>query len=407
MSAITPKSSLSALAFAAALAFVLPISQAAWAGDGHDHEQGPSETDARKKETSENAVTETEAGHDDDKALKLSQTQRELAGIRVETIQTTGFDLSAVATASLVVDRDRTITLAPQLEVRVLERHVVPGQEVKQGEPLLTLGGAAIAQAQADYINAANEWSRISRMSDGAVSQSQKQQTRVDFELKRAILESIKMTEAQIKALGAAPESIGSFKLLAPISGRVQQDVASRGQVLAAGSPLMQLTDESFLWVEAELTPQQSRGLAMDGEARLSVSGKWLKAKVIGRSHELNSITRTEKVLLSMANPGHEVHAGEFAELYLPQRGAAAGSGSTDSTGIVLPDSALSRSADGDWQVFVEDADGFEAVEVEIEARARGLNLVKGINPGQNVVMSGAFFLASELAKSGFDIHNH
>nr|WP_258405552.1 efflux RND transporter periplasmic adaptor subunit [Shewanella sp. FJAT-52076] len=381
---------LSALAFAAALAFALPVSLPAWAGDGHGH--GAAQ-----------GVTETEDTHDEDKALKLSQTQRDLAGIRVETLSATGFDLSAVATASLVVDRDRTITLAPQLEMRVLERHVVPGQEVKQGEPLLTLGGAAIAQAQADYINAATEWSRISRMGESAVSQSRRLQARVDYELKRAVLESIKMTPQQIKALEAAPGSIGNFKLLAPIKGRVQQDVASRGQVLAAGSPLMQLTDESFLWVEAELTPVQSRGLAMGSDARVSVSGKWLEAKVIGRSHELNPITRTEQVLLSMANPGHEVHAGEFAELLLPQQVNHQGG----QQGIVLPDSALSRSSDGDWQVFVEDADGFEAVEVQIESRARGLNLVKGIEPGSAVVMSGAFFLASELAKSGFDIHNH
>lgn len=394
MSAMNTNSYLSALAFAVALAFALPVSQPAWAGDGHDH--GAAEGAAQ-------GAVQTEDAHDEDKALKLSQTQRDLAGIRVETLSATGFDLSAVATASLVVDRDRTITLAPQLEMRVLERHVVPGQEVKQGEPLLTLGGAAIAQAQADYINAATEWSRISRMGESAVSQSRRLQARVDYELKRAILESIKMTAQQIKALETAPDSIGSFKLLAPIKGRVQQDVASRGQVLPAGSPLMQLTDESFLWVEAELTPMQSRGLAMGSDARVSVSGKWLEAKVIGRSHELNPITRTEQVLLSMANPGHEVHAGEFAELFLPQQVNQQGG----QQGIVLPDSALSRSSDGDWQVFVEDADGFEAVEVQIESRARGLNLVKGIEPGSAVVMSGAFFLASELAKSGFDIHNH
>lgn len=199
MSAMNTKASLSALAFLVALAFALPQSKPVWASEGHGH--GAAESAA-----------ETADAHDEDKALRLSQTQRELAGIRVETLSSSGFDLSAVATASLVVDRDRTITLAPQLEVRVLERHVVPGEEVKQGEPLLTLGGAAIAQAQADYINAATEWSRISRMGESAVSQSSRLQARVDYELKRAILESIKMTPKQIKALEAAPDSIGSFK---------------------------------------------------------------------------------------------------------------------------------------------------------------------------------------------------
>lgn len=101
MSAMNTKASLSALAFLVALAFALPQSKPVWASEGHGH--GAAESAA-----------ETADAHDEDKALRLSQTQRELAGIRVETLSSSGFDLSAVATASLVVDRDRTITLAPQ-----------------------------------------------------------------------------------------------------------------------------------------------------------------------------------------------------------------------------------------------------------------------------------------------------
>lgn len=77
---------------------------------------------------------------------------------------------------------------------------------MKKGEPSLTLGGAAGAQAQADYINAAAEWSRVKRMSEGAVSVSRRMRAQVDAELKRAILEAIKMTPAQIRALESTPK---------------------------------------------------------------------------------------------------------------------------------------------------------------------------------------------------------
>lgn len=73
----------------------------------------------------------------------------------------------------------------------------------------------------------------------------------------------------------------------------------------------------------------------------------------------------------------------------------------------MLPDAALTRGSDGDWQVFIQDEDGFEAVEVEVVERQRGMNLVRGLAPDSQVVVSGAFFLASEQAKSGFAIHNH
>ena len=348
-----------------------------------------------------------------EQALKLTETQQALAGISLlplssDSLNLANLNLDIRATATLVVDRDRTATLAPQLDVRVLARHVVPGQEVKKGEPLLTLGGAAVAQAQADYINAAAEWSRVKRMSEGAVSVSRRMQAQVDAELKRAILEAIKMTPAQIRALESTPEAIGSYQLLAPIDGRVQQDIAMLGQVFSAGTPLMQLTDESYLWVEAQLTPTQTTHIQVGSSALVQVGDKTLAGKIIGRSHELDSVTRTEQVLVSMPNPDHVLHAGQFAELYF--------TGSTtdpNGSGIVLPDAALTRGGDGDWQIFIQDEDGFESIEVEVVQRQRGLSLVRGpeLEKAQQaqlkVVVAGAFFLASEQAKAGFDIHAH
>ncbi|MBL4816357.1 MAG: efflux RND transporter periplasmic adaptor subunit [Shewanella sp.] len=388
---------LSALARAMSFAFLMTLTAAAaipstaFAGEGHDQVAETAEIPAK---SDGHGAEESEEEH----ALKLTAVQQALAGIEVTQLSEEIFSLEAVATATLVVDRDRTMILAPQLDVRVLARHVVPGQEVSQGDPLLTLGGVAVAQAQADYINAAAEWSRVKRMGKSAVSASRRLQAQVDAELKRAILEAMKMTSAQIAKLASTPGTIGSYQLLAPINGRVQQDLAMLGQVITSGTALMQLTDESHLWVEAQVTPAQSENISVGSEALVRVGDRSIKAKIIGRSHELNSVTRTEQILLSLENPGHVIHAGQFAELYLPN--AVQG-------GVILPDAALTRGGDGDWQVFIQDEDGFEAVEVEVVERQRGMNLVRGLTPGSDVVVSGAFFLASELAKSGFAIHNH
>lgn len=387
-----------------------------FAGEGHDHA-----AEKQVNDTAKNTAAEQAQDDHSEQALTFTPAQLELAGIRLlplssDSLSLTNLNLDVRATATLVVDRDKTATLAPQLDVRVQARHVVPGQEVKKGEPLLTLGGAEVAKAQAEYINAAAEWSRVRRMSEGAVSVSRRMQAQVDAELKRAILEAIKMTSEQIRTLESKPEAIGSYQLLAPIDGRVQQDIAMLGQVFSAGTPLMQLTDESHLWVEAQLTPAQAVNVKVGAPALIQVGDKTLAGKIIGRSHELDSVTRTEQVLVSMPNPDHVLHAGQFAELYFAdaaQNSAAASGGSGLSSGIVLPDAALTRSSDGDWQIFIQDEDGFEAIEVELVQRQRGLSLVRGseLDKAQQaqlqVVVEGAFFLASEQAKAGFDIHAH
>ncbi|MFB2728872.1 efflux RND transporter periplasmic adaptor subunit [Shewanella mangrovisoli] len=389
----------------------LTLTTPTFAGEGHDH-------DAEKvTNKAEKSASTTEDDHGE-QALTFTPAQLELAGVRLlplssDSLSFSNLNLDTIATATLVVDRDRTATLAPQLDVRVQARHVVPGQEVKKGEPLLTLGGAEVAKAQAEYINAAAEWSRVRRMSEGAVSVSRRMQAQVDAELKRAILEAIKMTPEQIRTLESTPEAIGSYQLLAPIDGRVQQDIAMLGQVFTAGTPLMQLTDESHLWVEAQLTPAQAANVNVGGPALVQVGDKTLAGKIIGRSHELDSVTRTEQILVSMPNPEHVLHAGQFAELYFADAPKGSDLSSGFSSGIVLPDAALTRSGDGDWQIFIQDEDGFEAIEVELVQRQRGLSLVRGDKLDKarqaqlKVVVGGAFFLASEQAKAGFDIHAH
>ncbi|WP_192022035.1 efflux RND transporter periplasmic adaptor subunit [Shewanella sp. WPAGA9] len=360
------------------------------AGPGHNHAEKPQQND---RITQQNEITDEHSN-----ALVLTDRQQQMAGIEVMSLSSSTFNLDDVATATLIVDRDHTVTLAPQLDVRVLKRHVVPGQLVNKNQVLLTLGGAAVAQAQADYITAAAEWNRVKQMSKNTVSESRRLVAKVQAELTRANLEALSMTALQINQLITKPESIGRYQLLAPINGRVQQDVALIGQVSAGGSSLMQLTDESHLWVEAQLSAHQAAGINNGDKALVRVNEISIEGTIVGRSHELNLVTRTEQVLVSIDNSEYGLHAGQFAELYLPN--------SLDG-GVVLPDSALTRSSDGHWQVFIQDDDGFEAVEVEVIESQRGMNMVKGIEPRVHVVISGAFLLASELAKAGFDIHNH
>ncbi|MGB0899372.1 MAG: efflux transporter periplasmic adaptor subunit, partial [Psychrobium sp.] len=65
-------------------------------------------------------------------------------------------------------------------------------------------------------------------------------------------------------------------------------------------------------------------------------------------------------------------------------------------------------SADGDWVVYVESHSGeFEAVEVDIVQSLGDLRQISGLAPNSRVVIQGAFFVASQIAKGGFDPHNH
>ena len=66
------------------------------------------------------------------------------------------------------------------------------------------------------------------------------------------------------------------------------------------------------------------------------------------------------------------------------------------------------QGEDGDWMVFIEQQQGiFKPQEITLLGVINGLQQISGIRKGQRIAIKGAFFLTSEMAKSGFDPHNH
>jgi multidrug efflux pump subunit AcrA (membrane-fusion protein) len=76
--------------------------------------------------------------------------------------------------------------------------------------------------------------------------------------------------------------------------------------------------------------------------------------------------------------------------------------------GLLIPERAVQRQG-SELVVFVEEETGhFERREVEVGKANMGMvELFKGVKAGEAVVVDGAFVLISELAKAGFEVHNH
>jgi len=121
---------------------------------------------------------------------------------------------------------------------------------------------------------------------------------------------------------------------------------------------------------------------------------------VIQAGHRLDPVTRTLRVRVTVPNQKHLFHPGMFASVTFSLPLADGW--------LVVPESTLTRGPDGDWQLFTELAPGrYRPREVEVGPQLEGERLVRGLPEGTRVVANGAFFLAGEMAKSGFDVHAH
>ena len=378
--------------------------------EGHDGHQEVDHQEAGH-------AKEGNGGHDDEGGLiKLSPAQIKQGGIRSEVIYQRAKSEAVHAPGSVTFNAYNLADVTTLVDAVVHARHVRLGAEVKQGQKLVTITSSELAQAQAGYLRAEAEH-RKSKLAlqrikglvqEKIVSQARLQQAQSTYQAAHANLAAAKaslfaygMFKKQINGLLKSTH-YGQLTLYAPSAGTIVLDDFRTGQHIAAGTRLLQIADESSVWVEVKLSQAQMHGIRAGRNAVVSTrAGKThYKGKVINIHHQLDQTTRTVGVRLEVENPEDALHPGMFVQAEIE-----AGSGEE---ALLLPESAVQRQGN-ELIVFVEEEPGhFERREVEISKASMGMVAVlKGIKEGESVVVQGAFVLASELAKSGFAAHNH
>lgn len=362
--------------------------------NAHNHTE---EQSAESGSHIESSTPSTETGN----RISLTTEQINLAGIKVETLKTQPLQQIIYAPAEIKANGYTSYIVSPRVDSVVLKRHVSLGEHVNKGQPLVTLFSEIIAQAQAEYrINFA-EWNRVRQLGKSAVSEKNISEAQTGYIASLANLKAFGLSDQVIAQLSKDNSSaLGEYTLEAAQSGSVLNDDFQQGQRVEAGQSLMILADETELWVEARLSPNTNVLLPSGSNARLDVGNKTFSARVIQEAHTIDSLTRTRVVRLSVLNQAHLLHPGMFGDVFFNIN--------IDKVGLTVPETALIRGTDGDWQVFVQIRPGeFQSQEVELGQISGNRRQIKGITAGRQVVIEGAFFVASEQAKSGFDPHNH
>jgi len=370
-------------------------------GDEGEHEGGHAEEREHEEEEGHGHEEESDGGHEEATTASINTKQKELAGIEVATLKSKRVDYEIYAPGELLTNGYTSYHVSPRVASVVLRRHVELGEHITKGQPLVTLFSETVAQAQADYRKAFPEWERISGLGRSVVGDQRFNTAKANIEAARATLLAYGLNEDDIGALKAnGMGSLGEYTLRARVDGAVLTDEFEQGQRVEAGQPLVTLANESELWVEAHLPANSDIVLKQGAEAEVRIAGRVAVATVSQEAHTIDAVIRTRIVRLELDNPEDRFHPGMFADVYFLFK--------TTEPVLAVPESALMRGADGDWTVYVEEAEGeYEPVEVELGRSIGGLREISGLTAGQRIVSRGAFFVASEIAKGGFDPHNH
>ena len=394
-----------------AIALLATLSLPAWAQDNHAHVHNESnETQQHAQQPAPDDNTDhdghdhdgvSEGVHEEETVLELTTEQQNMLNLQVITVEPEpNATRTMTVPAEITSNQYRTWVVPVRIDSQVQSRSVTLGQHMEKGDPIATLFSPTMAQLQSDLQVAADAWRRVNNLGRRTVGNQRYLDARGDYQALRARAKGYGLDNEAIAAIEAGKNEKGVYTLTAPDDGLVLEDAFQQGQWLTAGSALVTLVDESELWAEAALPPSPGLQIATGTPARVIVGDTSVEGRVIQSGHRLNPVTRTLSVRVAIPNAGHLLHPGMFADVEL--------SLVAPENALTVPEEALTRGRDGDWQLFVEEEPGhYKPVEIELNGQLENRRIVTGIESGTRVVTRGAFFLASEMAKSGFEVHNH
>ncbi len=312
--------------------------------------------------------------------------------------------------ASVEPDQNRLAEITTLVRGRVVEVLVDSGQDVKAGTILARLYSSELGMAQSAHLKAKAKlhearlaYERGQDLTkDGAMSQAALQRLAAEYETAQAEakdtqnrLEVTGMQSEEISALGRERRLRPYIPIRSPFSGRVIMRNITQGEILDTSHKVFAVADLSDVWVIASVPEKDIRmihpGQAVDVTVP-AYGNETFKGNVTLVGDLVDTHTRTLRVRVTVPNPERRLKPGMFATVRVY--------GDVEQGGLVVPLEAMERDG-GRHIVFVRrDPEHFEERAIEVGARNDNKVLVlKGLQEGEQVVVSGAIVLKTELAK--------
>ena len=321
--------------------------------------------------------------------MHLSPERLQLSGVRLGRVEKTSTTHMLRTFGRVMLDERRVFPVSTGGEgwVSQISPGTGTGDTVKQGQPLVSVYGRDFTAAQRGFLYALRAFENPPPSTPGDAQDPPS----LTFKEARLVLQNMGFGEAQIQQLTKDRQVMLDVSLTAPAGGVIVTRNVFPQQKFDRGAELFRIADLSHVWVIADVLGGDAAYIRSGDTARLSLPKQpatALRARVGEALPRFDRESRTLQVRLEADNPQLILRPDMLVDLEFTVTLAEA---------ITVPADAVVDSGLHST-VFVNRGEGvFESRVVDTGWRfGDRVQIVRGVNPGESIAVSGTFLLDSE-----------
>jgi cobalt-zinc-cadmium efflux system membrane fusion protein len=338
-------------------------------------------------------------------ALDLSAEQ--LGMVEVGPVSEQAFPLEREAVGNIDFNEDLAAQVFPPYQGRIVKLFAMLGDDVKRGQPLLTIESPDLIQADSALIAAAGVLDLTTHALERArqlfavqgIAEKDLQQAMSDQQTAEGALNSARdavavfgKTQVEIDRV-VKTRTIDPFLVVpSPLTGRVTARSAAPGDFVQPGNlpAPYSVADLSKIWMNASVTESDMPSVRAGQKVRVGVMaypGRVFAGQISRVGASVDPLLHRGLVRAEIEDPKHELLPGMFATFVIvtgePVKSAA------------VPLDGVVREGDGSMTVWATaDRRHFTKRNVRLGLEYAGYHQVlEGVRPGDQVVTKGAIFL--------------
>ncbi len=376
-------------------------------------------TDQHSEETGHGEEGGEHEAHDEDQIIRLDATALERLGLVIAEAGPGQLEVTTELPGEVRVNGDKMAHVGPRVSGVAREVLVSLGDRVRSGQVLAVLESRGLADAKASFLAAAERkklaqatFAREERLRLKMVSSEQDfldasnglAEANIEMRSSQQKLLALGFSDSDVRGIADAPDdNYTKYRIRAPFDGQIIDRHITVGETISAETPAFTVADLSDVWIDLRVYQKDIGAIQTGQMARVTTNhGDEAELAINFVQPLVGEATRTALARIIAPNTDGTWHPGCFVTARVAVE-------KTDSTGIVVPASALIRMEDGDDVIFVETSEGLEPRVISSGRRSREqVEILSGLNTGDRYVAKGGFSLKAELGKGSFgDGHGH